>query len=99
MKSIKYNELLQLFIIGKNIDETMFYFDDDEIETEHYIGYLPQYSMPYWAGYCDVENGCEYKTAEELFNAPIYNGRSIKDRWEHLVLVSIEGISIADWLK
>lgn len=54
---------------------------------------------PYWAGYCDIEDGCEFKTAKELFEAKIYDKRSIKDRWDELVLINIGGISADDWEK
>ena len=93
---ISYEELLEMFREGSGIDETVFYFDDDPKQDEHYIGYLPQYDKPYWAGYCDIENGTEFETADELFNAKIYSGRSMKERWEHLVLTAIGGINIDD---
>ena len=80
-----------------NIDETSFYFKTDPKKVEHFIGYLPQYELPYWVGYCDVENGCDYKTAKELFEAPVFDGKSIKDRWNEIMLVQIGGISIDDW--
>jgi len=79
------------------IDETVFYFDDDPEETEHYLGCLRQYDKPYWAGYCDIKDGYECLTAYELLTAPIYNGKSIKDRWENVVLVSMCGLSIDEW--
>ena len=95
---ISYEELLRLFCIGEGIDETVFYFDDAPNKTVHYIGYLQQYDKPYWAGYCDIKNGCEFSTAKELFTAKIYDGMSIKDRWDHLVLTAVGGIDI-DYLK
>jgi len=95
--AMTYDELLHLFEIGANIDETVFYFDDDPSEEEHYIGYLPQYEKPYWAGYCDVVDGCAFQTAQELFTAKIYDGLSIKERWEHLRLVEIAGVPIENW--
>lgn len=85
--------------IGKLVDETCFYFVDDPKETEHYIGYLPEYEKPYWSGYCDIPDGTEYKTAEELINAPIWNGKSLKERWEDVRICHIEGISLNEWLK
>ncbi|MEY8428528.1 hypothetical protein AALA00_12595 [Lachnospiraceae bacterium 46-15] len=95
-----YDFMLAQFKKGdERVDETMFYFRSDPEEVEHYIGYLSQYDKPYWAGYCDVPDGCEFKTAEELFEAKIYDGKSIKDRWEELVLVNIGGISVDDWEK
>lgn len=95
--ALTYDELLQLFEIGANIDETVFFFDDDAKEEEHYIGFLPQYEKAYWAGYCDVKDGCAFHTAQELFTAKIYAGQSIKDRWQHLRLVEIAGVPITDW--
>ena len=95
--AMTYDELLHLFEIGANIDETVFYFDDDPSEEEHYIGYLPQYEKPYWAGYCDVVDGCAFQTAQELFIAKIYDGLSIKERWGHLRLVEIAGVPIENW--
>ncbi|MGN1110453.1 MAG: hypothetical protein ACI4QY_02290 [Oscillospiraceae bacterium] len=80
------------------IDETMFYFDDDPTKTEHYLGCLRKYDKPYWAGYCDVPDGCEFQSASELLNAKIYDGLSIKDRWKNIVFVNIGGIGFEDWL-
>ena len=80
------------------IDETVFYFDDDPEETEHYLGCLRQYDKPYWAGYCDIKDGYECLTAYELLTTPIYNGKSIKDRWENVVFVEIGGIGVDDWI-
>lgn len=96
MYKISFEELLELFRNGDGVDETIFYFSDDLKQEEHYIGYLPQYDKPYWAGYCDIKDGCEFKTADELFNAKIYNNRSIKDRWEQLILIAIGGVNIDD---
>lgn len=79
--------------VGMSIDETCSYFSDDPTEEEHYLGYLPEYEKPYWVGYCDVEGGCEFKTASELVNAPIYG------RWDKVVIISIESFSVDDWMQ
>ena len=93
-----YTELLSLFESkGANIDETAFYFKDDPDEQEHFIGYLPQYDFPYWVGLCDIKNGCDYATAKELFEAKIFDGKSIKERWDDIVLFQIGGIFIDDY--
>ena len=84
---------------GKNIDETCFYFSDDEDEREHILGYLPQFEKPYWIGYCDVEDGCEFATAKELVEACVFNGKSLKERWDKVIIYSIEGIDLQDWLE
>ena len=70
------------------VDETRFYFNDDADKSEHYLGC-----------YCDVPDGCEFDTAYELLNAPIYDGRSLRERWENVVFEEIGGLSVDDWLK
>lgn len=99
--AINYEELLYYFENDNKypIDETIFYFDDDPDEILHYIGCLRQYEKPYWAGYCDISDGCEFLTAKELFNAKIYNNHSIKERWEHLIIVEIGGMAVSDWIE
>ena len=36
---------------------------------------------------------------EELVTAPIYNGMSLKERWDNVVITEIEGICVEDWYK
>ena len=84
---------------GYHIDETCFYFSDDAEEEVHYIGFIAKYECPYWVGYCDIPNGCEFSTAEELVTAPIYNGMSLKERWDNVLITEIEGICVEDWYK
>ena len=100
IKPFSYEKFLWIFEHDEMflIDETIFYFDDDPIETEHYLGCLREYNKPYWAGYCDVPDGCEFRTASELLNAKIYDGFSIKDRWKNIVFVNVGGIHIEAWL-
>ena len=65
-------------------------------KTEHYIGYLPEYAEPYWAGYCDIPEGIAFKSAKELFEAKIFDGQSIKERWAELVFYQIGGFCVDD---
>lgn len=95
---MKYKKLFNLFDKkSANIDETSFYFRDDPHKIEHFIGYVPQQELPYWVGCCDIDGGCDFKTAKELFEAPIFDGKSIKDRWNELELIAIGAISIDEW--
>ncbi len=91
-----YSFVLKLFEMGKGVDETTFYFRSDPEETVHYLGYLPQYEKPYWAGYCDVPDGCEFFSAKELFEAKIYDGKSLKDRWNDAVLIELGAIPVEE---
>ena len=95
-----YNRFLEFFSVGKDlVDETKFYFVSDPKETEHYIGFVTHFSTdkPFWAGHCDIPDGCEFSTAKELFEAPIYDGKSIKDRWDEVVLCDIGGIPASEY--
>lgn len=81
------------------IDETSFYFDDDLTREEHMLGCIRDFDKPYWVGYCDVPDGCEFYSALEMLTAKIYDGESIKNRWDHLVFINIGGIAADDWLS
>ena len=95
-----YDFIFSLFDKGdERVDETSFYFRSEAPSRDHFVGYLPQYDKPYWVGYCDIPNGCEFKTAKELFEAKIFDGKSLKDRWDEVVIVNIGGISVFDWKK
>ena len=55
---------------------------------------------PYWVGTgCDVHNGADFTTAEELLNAPIYGGRSIADAWEQVCVFNIGGVPLDIWFQ
>lgn len=97
MNIVEFDFFFQKLVEGHCIDETRFYFFDDEAEEEHYLGFLPQYAKPYWVGYCDIENGAEFATALELINAPIFDHRTLKERWNEVRIISIDGMPFADW--
>ncbi len=99
MDTLDYDFFFKQLKAGMSIDETCFYFLDDPEKSEHCIGFLPQYKTPYWIGDCDISNGCEYKTAEELVDAKVFDGKSLKERWPSVRILSIFGICLDDWLK
>lgn len=99
MNTIDFDFFLAELKKGKIMDETCFCFSDEMGEPEHYIGCLPQYEKPYWAGLCDIPDGTEFLTAEELVNAKIYDGKSLKERWEKVRLIYLGGISAMDYLR
>ena len=95
---ITWDLFYQKLKAGDFIDETLFYFSD-EPDEDHYIGCSPKDEEPYWAGYCDVNGGCTFATADELVNAKIYDGKSIRERWDDIVITHIEGMCLKDWLR
>jgi len=100
VKKLSYDGFLKAFEHDDiyPVDETSFYFSDDPKETDHYLGCLREYEKPYWVGYCDIPDGCEYSSAKEMLEAKIFDGKSIKERWDSVVLCTIGGIPVEDWL-
>ena len=93
-----YDTFLHQFENKKDaMDETAFYFKTDPDETGHYIGCISRYEQPYWIGLRDIEDGCDFSSAKELLEAPVYDGKSIKDRWEEVCIYLIGGYSADDW--
>ena len=81
------------------VDETSFYFTDDPQQTDRMLGCLREYETPYWLGYCDDPEGCCFETAQQMLEAKVFDGRSVKDRWEQVVFSVVGGISLDDWLE
>lgn len=81
------------------VDETSFCFSDDPGQTERFLGCLRRFEKPYWAGYCDIPDGAEFRTASELLNAPIWDGKSIRERWNTVVFTQIGGLCVDDWME
>ncbi len=96
---MEWNYFFRQLEAGRNIDETCFVFADDPEHEQHYLGYLPTFEKPYWVGYCDIKDGCEFLTASELAEAKIFDGKSLRERWNSVVILSIEGCSVQDWLE
>ena len=95
-----YDTFLHQFETKKEaLDETAFYFKTDPQKTDHYIGYIEiaGTDTPFWTGLCDIEDGCEFSSARELLEAPIYDGRSIKDRWSEVCIYQLGGLTPSDW--
>ncbi len=84
---------------GAAMNETAFYFQTDAEENVHYIGFIARYEKPYWIGYCDVPDGCEFETAEALFEAEVFDGRSLKERWAEVIIDRINCVSVESWTE
>lgn len=96
-----YEQLVSYFTDKNNISDTYFSYPGNEgciIGATNQVFYdsnlrpLSHGETFYWAGAgCDIYNGTDYLTARELFEAPIYEGKSIKDRWSEITWDEIDG--------
>jgi len=99
MEILPFDYFLAQLKRGNIMNDTLFYFVDEPGEPDHYIGCFMDCNKPYWAGYCDIPNGTEFYTADELVNAPIYDGRSIKERWSEVRIIYMGGLTIDDYMR
>ena len=99
MANVEYSDFMRSFDMGKNMYEISFYFSDDKYSKEHMIGYQTKYEQekPYWIGVCDIINGCEFSSAEELLTAKVFDGKSMLDRWDEIIFFDINGITADMW--
>ena len=99
VSSLHIDYLIQEFKAGMNVDETSFSFEKDNQDFIRYIGYSENEPLPYWAGLCDLPDGRRFRTADELFEARIYDGKSLKERWDEVTIYSIYSLPLDDWLS
>lgn len=99
VSSLHIDYLIQEFKAGMNVDETSFSFEKDNQDFIRYIGYSENDPLPYWAGFCDLPDGRRFQTADELFEAKIYDGKSLKERWDEVTIYSINSLPLDDWLS
>ena len=99
VSSLHIDYLIQEFKAGMNVDETSFSFEKDNQDFIRYIGYSENDPLPYWAGLCDLPDGRRFQTADELFEAKIYDGKSLKERWDEVTIYSINSFPLDDWLS
>ena len=99
VSSLHIDYLIQEFKAGMNVDETSFSFEKDNQDFIRYIGYSENDPLPYWAGLCDLPDGRRFQTADELFEAKIYDGKSLKERWDEVTIYSIYSLPLDDWLS
>ena len=99
VSSLHIDYLIQEFKAGMNVDETSFSFEKDNQDLIRYIGYSENDPLPYWVGLCDLPDGKRFPTADELFEAKIYDGKSLKERWDEVTIYSINSLPLDDWLS
>ena len=97
--TLDFEFFLRQLKTGIHVDESCFYFSDDIDKAEHHIGFLPQPEQPYLADCCDIPDGIAFQTAEELVDAKIYQGKSLRERWDCVRFINIGGVSFDYWLN
>lgn len=94
---MEWKNFYYLLAVEKRIGEMCFIFSDDEKKTEHYLGYTADWDEPYWIGYCDIKDGCGFQAVEELVRAPVFDHKSLQERWDKVQIESIDGLTLEEW--
>ena len=98
---LPFEWVLDIFRHCEDIDETIFNFTSDDPDYERFLGCLTDVrpNKLYWAGYCDLPDGFDAATADELFDAPIYDGKSLKERWGEVNLLAFGWIEPDEYIS
>ena len=56
------------------------------------------YDRPFWIGDCDIPNGVDFATAEELVNAPVFGGKSMREVWPQMEIDGAAGMPVEAWM-
>lgn len=96
---IPYAIFSQKLSDGKNFFENSFYVENSDKYCDCWMGFNQDFSEPYWFGLTpDGKNSYDFKCAEEMLNAKVFDGRSMKDIWDKIYFISINCISACDWV-
>lgn len=92
---IPYDVFRQKLVLGENIYENNFSITGSDKYSDCWIGYNGD---EYWFGLTpDGSNTYNYSAADEILNAPVFDGKSMYDLWGKVVFYSVNGVSAENW--
>lgn len=95
---IPFDYILDVFNRFNEVEVT-FCIIGKESKELYNLGHLQYKDVPYWAGRCDLKNGFERATANALFYAPFYGGKSLSERWSEIHFVTIGMMPPEDFIR
>ena len=72
--------------------EWAFFFTDDPQKKTHTMHWHQMAITPY-----HLDNKYDFSNAKDMLEAKVFDGKSIKDRWNEIVSISIGGINFDEW--
>ncbi|MEJ7540424.1 hypothetical protein [Staphylococcus intermedius] len=96
MLSVNINDMIQVFKYDSRINDMSFSFKQDETKILHYIGVTNEEHDSYWSYFSDASDLKRFHTAEELFNARIYDDQSLRELWSEVTIIHLNGMPIAE---
>ena len=81
------------------INETHFYIEEDPVYDSCWLGRLDS-PTPYWYGLtADGSQAYDYVTAQELVDAKVFHGKSLREVWSRVRFYSLGDIEPDTWLS
>lgn len=87
------------------LNESEFRFASDPISPKqpgycsgYTIGWIGETEKPYWIGGCEGQDA-QFSSAEELMNAPVFGGKSLRERWDDILWLSLMSIPPDEWMS
>ena len=63
------------------------------------IGWIAETEKPYWIGGWDGAQDARFSSAEELADAPVFGGKSLRERWDDIMWLSLMSIPTDEWMS
>ncbi|WP_407400439.1 hypothetical protein [Anaerovibrio sp.] len=103
MANLEFSFFCNIMERGMNgilpIDGTHFIFDDDPKKVICDIYYFENIIELYCGGdCCSPKKEAIFYSVTEMVNYPLFDGKSMKDRWDHIIVHHIGGYPTRDWL-
>ncbi|HEL2739297.1 TPA: hypothetical protein UDO34_002174 [Streptococcus suis] len=96
---LQYDYFLQEFEAGMMPGETNFSFETDEENELCSFGYSKEAEQPYWIRENKQTDEKRFTSSALLFSSPLFYGKSLRERWDEVVIYSIASQSLNDWLS
>ncbi|HEL2401917.1 TPA: hypothetical protein TZS69_000873 [Streptococcus suis] len=96
---LQYDYFLQEFEAGMMPGEINFSFETDEESELRSFGYSKEVEQPYWIRENKQTDERRFTNSAPLFSSPLFDGKSLRERWYEVVIYSIAGQSLNDWLS
>ncbi|HFI0796425.1 TPA: hypothetical protein ACGO8I_002131 [Streptococcus suis] len=96
---LQYDYFLQEFEAGMMPGEINFSFETDEEKELCSFGYSKEAEQPYWIRENKQTDEKSFISSALLFSCPLFDGKSLRERWDEVVIYSIAGQSLNDWLS
>ena len=79
-------------VMLENVD---FFFSDDPRKKIYKIGFCKGVLIdPYVISTCDLEEGLSMVTPQEIFEAKVFRGRSLKEQWDRVVITEMNDVGV-----